>query len=227
MQAASWHRSVLAMLTTTVVVAAGLLIGGVSPATAAENGPAPIEQRNATTVTADPLPTVQIDSGVVWAQVIVGRHGVRGRQLLERPAGRRRAGHEPDAAQQHPRLQHHDRRVDLLRPAINGTGQVPRGLTRRQHALRRRHASPRSNGQTRFNVAAFDVATGALSTTFKPAIGGSYVNAIVATNSDRLLRRPHRCRGRGHPQEPRRGSARTARCSDGRRPPTCRSTPWC
>ncbi len=46
MQEASWHRSVLAMFTTAVVVAAGLLIGGASPAAAAENGPAPIEQRN-------------------------------------------------------------------------------------------------------------------------------------------------------------------------------------
>src|SRR5690606_32424513 len=31
--------------------------------------------------------------------------------------------------------------------------------------------------------AAFDTATGQLSTTFKPAIGGSYVNAIVATST--------------------------------------------
>ena len=60
------------MFTTTVVVAAGLLIGGVSPATAAENGPAPIEQRNSKSVTADPLPTVQIDSGIVWTQEVVG-----------------------------------------------------------------------------------------------------------------------------------------------------------
>ena len=88
MQEASWHRSVLAMFTTAVVVKAGLLIGGASPATAAEDGPAPIEQRNSKTVTADPLPTVQIDSGIVWTKEVVGNTVFAGGSFTNaRPAG--------------------------------------------------------------------------------------------------------------------------------------------
>jgi len=88
MQGASWHRSVLAMLTTAVVVTGGLLLGVASPASAIPGGPAPIEQRNANTVTADPLPTVQIDSGVVWTQEVVGNTVYAGGSFTNaRPAG--------------------------------------------------------------------------------------------------------------------------------------------
>ena len=170
------------MFTAAAVVAVGSLFGTARPASAAENGPAPIEQRNSSTVTADPLPTVQIDSG---HRVDAGgrrQHGLRGRQLLERPAGGRRTGNEPHAAQQHPRVQPHHRRDHAVRPADQRQVKVIK-------------ASPDGSriyvggsfnsigGQTRFNIAAFDAATGALSTTFKPAVGGSYVNAIEATNS--------------------------------------------
>ena len=169
---------------------------------------------------------MQIDSGIVWAQVIVGDTVYAGGSFSNaRPAGAA-PGHEPDAAQQHPRLQHHHRRGHLVRPADQRHGQGHRGLARRQHALRRRQLHS-VNGQTRFNVAAFDTATGALSTTFKPAIGGSYVNAIVATNSTvyfgGLIGAAGGVTRKNLAAVPR----RTARCSAGLRPPTCRSTAWC
>src|SRR3954453_7804338 len=63
-------RRFTAMLTASAMFALGLAALGGSAAWAA--GPAPIEQRSASTVTADPLPTVQIDSGIVWTQVING-----------------------------------------------------------------------------------------------------------------------------------------------------------
>ena len=51
-------------------------------------GPAPIEQRNSSTVTADPLPTVQIDSGIVWTQEVVGNTVFAGGSFSNaRPAG--------------------------------------------------------------------------------------------------------------------------------------------
>ena len=44
---------------------------------------------NPATVTADALPTVQID-GVVWSQAVVGNTVYAGGQLRQRPPGRRR-----------------------------------------------------------------------------------------------------------------------------------------
>ena len=40
-----------------------------------------------------------------------------------------------------------------------------------------------ANGTNRYNLAAFDATTGALITAFNAAVGGSYVNAIVATTN--------------------------------------------
>ena len=182
MQEASWHRSGLAMFTAAVVVAAGLLMSGANPATAAENGPAPIEQRNSKTVTADPLPTVQIDSGIVWTQEVVGNTVYAGGSFSNaRPAG---AAPGTNLIPRSNILAYNLTTgvITSFAPQINGQVKVIQ-------------ASPDGsriyvggsfnnvNGQTRWNIAAFDVATGALSTTFRPAVGGSYVNAIEVTNS--------------------------------------------
>src|SRR5690606_4927219 len=55
-------KRALVALTTTAVVAATLVVTGGTAAAAADvlPGVAPIEQRNAATVTADALPTVQL-----------------------------------------------------------------------------------------------------------------------------------------------------------------------
>ena len=227
MREATWHRSGLAMFTAGVVVAVGALVGGASPATAAENGPAPIEQRNSSTVTADPLPTVQIDSGIVWTQEVVGNTVYAGGSFSNaRPAG---AAPGTNLIPRSNILAYNLTTgvITSFAPMINGQVKVIK-------------ASPDGsriyvggsfnnvNGQTRWNFAAFDVATGALSTTFKPAVGGSYVNAIAVTNSAVYLGGLIQA-GQGSPA---RTSSRSARavpvpCSDGRRPPTCRSTAWC
>ena len=58
-----------------------------------------------TTVSADALPTVQID-GVVWAQAVVGDTVYVGGSFTEaRPAGRGRGG----GPEQHAGVQHRDR----------------------------------------------------------------------------------------------------------------------
>ncbi|MBT2517544.1 PKD domain-containing protein [Streptomyces sp. ISL-90] len=170
------------MVTAATVVAAGILFGSASPATAADNGPAPIEQRNSSTVTADPLPTVQIDSGIVWTQEVVGNTVFAGGSFSNaRPAG---AAPGTSLMPRSNILAYNLTTgvITSFAPVINGQVKVIK-------------ASPDGsriyvggsfnnvNGQTRWNFAAFDVATGALSTTFKPAVGGSYVNAIAATNS--------------------------------------------
>ncbi|WP_374311544.1 PKD domain-containing protein [Microbacterium sp.] len=143
---------------------------------------APIEQRNADTVTADPLPTVQIDSGIVWAQVIAGRTVFAGGSFSNaRPAGATPGQNLMPRSN----ILAYDIETGVatsFAPTINGTVKSlavsPDGRT-----LYVGGSFNQVNGQTRFNVAAFDVASGALLSTFRPAIGGSYVNAIVATDS--------------------------------------------
>src|SRR5690606_22304838 len=62
-------RATLASLAAAALVATGLVVAG--PAQHAVADSAPVDPGVDPTVTADALPTVQID-GVVWAQVIVG-----------------------------------------------------------------------------------------------------------------------------------------------------------
>lgn len=174
-------RKGVAMLAAVAVVAAGMVLGGAAPATAAEDGPAPIEQRNSKSVTADPLPTVQIDSGIVWTQEVVGNTVFAGGSFSNaRPAG-----------------------------AAPGTNLIPRSNILAYNLTTGviTPFAPQLNGQvkvikaspdgsriyvggsfnkvgttTRWNLAAFDVATGAL-LGGTPAVGGSYVNAIEVTPS--------------------------------------------
>ncbi|MDF2509377.1 MAG: hypothetical protein K0Q52_3236, partial [Microbacterium sp.] len=54
-----------------VLVAAGLVSFG-GAAAAAETSPPPLLQRDDSVVTSDPIPTVQIDNGYVWAQTTIG-----------------------------------------------------------------------------------------------------------------------------------------------------------
>jgi PKD repeat protein len=174
-------RKVIVGLTVTAVVTAGVVVGLGTPAVAA-TGPAPIEQRNEATVTTDPLPTVQIDSGIVWAQVIAGDTVYAGGSFSNaRPAG---AGQGQNLM---PRsnLLAYDINTGVatsFAPVINGTVKA---LAVSPDGSRLYVGGSFNNvdGQARFNFAAFDTATGALLNTVRPAIGGSYVNAIVATDS--------------------------------------------
>lgn len=176
-------RSV-AVLAAAAVVAAGAVVGG-GAAVAADgdlSGVAPIEQRNAKTVTADALPTVQLDSGIVWTQVMNGNTVYAGGSFSQtRPAG---AAPGTNLTARSNLLAYDVRTGNLLpfAPDIKGTVKAlalsPDGRT-----LYVGGSFQKVGDATRFNVAAFDTATGQLSNTFKPAIGGSFVNAIVATDT--------------------------------------------
>jgi len=167
----------LPVLVTAVLIAAGL-VGAVAPAAVA--APGPVAAAGGSTVTADALPTVQID-GVAWSQAIVGTTVyVAGRFGNARPAG-----------------------------AAPGTHQTPRGNVLAYDlatgALTTRFA-PSTNAQvlsvagspdgsrvyiagdftsvsgvTRNRVAAFDTRTGALIASFAPKVD-SRVKTIIATN---------------------------------------------
>lgn len=167
---------------TAVALVALLLAaapGGMAQADA--GGPAPVEQRPASMVTADSLPTVQIDSGVVWAQAIAGDTVFAGGSFQNaRPAGAAPGvGLMPRA-----NILAYDLKTGVatdFAPTINGAVKSL-ALSPDKRTLYVGGSFTQVNGESRFNLAAFDVATGAL-LSFKPAIGGSYVNAIAVTDS--------------------------------------------
>ncbi|MDT0156342.1 PKD domain-containing protein [Microbacterium sp. ARD32] len=172
------------MLSAAAVIGASLVVGAGATAAAADvlPGPAPIEQRNPSLVTADVLPTVQIDSGVVWTQVMHGNVVYAGGSFSQtRPAG---AAPGTNLTPRSNLLAYDVRTGNLLPfdPQVNGTVKAL-ALSPDGNTLYVGGTFTKVGSTTRFNVAAFDTATGALSATFKPAIGGSYVNAIVATDS--------------------------------------------
>ncbi|RZI96088.1 MAG: PKD domain-containing protein [Microbacterium sp.] len=175
------RRRSVGILAVAALIAAGLVVSVADPAAAAP-GPAPIEQRNAATVTADPLPTVQIDSGIVWTQVVNGSTVYAGGSFSQaRPAG----ANPGQSLMPRSNILAYDINTGVatsFAPTINGTVKAlavsPDGTR-----LYVGGSFNNVNGQTRFNFAVFDTATGALLNTVKPAIGGSYVNAIVATSS--------------------------------------------
>ncbi|MCX7523031.1 PKD domain-containing protein, partial [Microbacterium sp. STN6] len=156
------------------------MVGIASPAQALLPGPAPIEQRSSTTATADNLPTVQIDSGVVWNQVVIGDIVYAGGSFSNaRPAG---AQPGTNLIPRSNLLAYNITTGDItpFAPQINGTVKslaVSPDGTR----LYVGGSFNSVNGQTRWNLAAFDVATGQLVTSFNAAVGGSYVNAIAVT----------------------------------------------
>ncbi|MFQ1003613.1 PKD domain-containing protein, partial [Modestobacter sp. SSW1-42] len=145
---------------------------------------APLQSTNATTpvtVSADPLPTTQID-GVAWSQVIVGNTVyVAGEFQSARPDG------APAGTGETPRhnLLAYDVRTGVLDPTfapdLNGQALV---VTASPDGSRIYVGGDftSANGQPRWRVAAFSTATGQLVPTFSPAAGGQ-VRAIVATDS--------------------------------------------
>ena len=108
----------------TLALAAAMLVTGGTQVAAAD--PAPVVQP-AAAVTADRLPTVQVD-GVVWSQAVVGNTVYAGGSFNNaRPAGAA-AGHQPHDAAQPARLRHHDGQPrDVVRPGPQraGAGRSP------------------------------------------------------------------------------------------------------
>ncbi|MCU1658101.1 MAG: domain containing protein, partial [Pseudonocardiales bacterium] len=170
------------LVATAALVAAGLVAGAVvlAPAASAATGPGPILEPTASNVTADALPTVQIN-GVAWSQAIVGNTVYAGGDFSSaRPAGSAAGTNESP-------------RTDLLSYDIT-TGVMTSWAPTLNADVKTITASPDGtriyvgghftsvNGVNRYRIAAFSTATGALVTSFAPALDYT-VNAIVATNS--------------------------------------------
>ena len=171
-----------ALAAVIAMVLSGLIAGAFS-AQWASAAPGPIAPRSASTVTvtADALPTVQIN-GVVWSQAIIGNTVYAGGSFSNaRPAG---AAPGVNTTTRNNLLAYNlssGQLITSFAPSLNGQVQAVA-------------ASPDGtriyvggdfttvNGGTRNRLAAFNASTGALITAFNVNVG-SRVKAIVATNS--------------------------------------------
>mgnify|MGYP000394769130 CR=1 FL=1 len=170
-------RAVLLAALATVATGA-LLTSGLTVANAAGTGPVTLQQRDSSVVTADPLATVQIDNGYVWAQTMIGNTVFAGGGFANA-----RAPLAAPGTSLTPRsniLSYDIRTGNLLSfaPQVNGP-------------IRAVAASPDGtrlyiggsftsvNGQARANFAALNPVTGALLPGFTASIGGAGVFAIA------------------------------------------------
>ncbi len=156
------------------------VVAGPAPLAAAE--PAPVQARTPGVVTADALPTAQIN-GVAWTQVIVGNTVYVGGQFTSaRPAGS-------------PAGQNETPRANLLAYNLT-TGVLTSFAPSLNSQVKALAASPDGktlyvggsftsvNGVAKNRVAAFDTATGALRTSF--TAGTSYTVSALAATTDTL-----------------------------------------
>ncbi len=161
-----------------VLAVAGGLTAGTAPAAA---DTAPPTAGTPVTVSADALPTVQVD-GVVWSQVVVGNTVYAGGKFTTaRPAGAAPGTNTVTRTN----LLAYDIRTGALvttfAPTLNGQVQTvaasPDGTR-----LYVGGEFTSVNGVNRYRVAAFNTATGALVSTWAPTLDYR-ARAIVATNT--------------------------------------------
>ncbi|MET0811922.1 MAG: PKD domain-containing protein, partial [Microbacterium sp.] len=179
-------RRFLAALATAAVIIAGSVALTAAPASAADPvppGKAPLLQRNSDVVTSDPLPTVQINDGYVWAQTTVGNtvYAV-GSFANTRPAG---AAVNTNLTPRANILAFDIRTGNLISSFAPTTNGVVRAVKASPDGSRIYIGGSFNtvNGQTRYNFAALDATTGALVSGFAPSVGGTGVYAIAAAGT--------------------------------------------
>lgn len=165
------------LLAVSAMVATGLTVATVTaPAAAADPGPL-----QSTNVTADALPTAQID-GVAWVQKVVGNTVFVGGQFTNaRPAGAA-AGTQQVARNN---LMSYDITTGVMTSwAPNLNGEV-KGMAVSPDGKRLYVGGSFTtvNGGARSRLAAFDTSTGALITSFATPSINYTVNGIVATDT--------------------------------------------
>lgn len=170
--------ALLAALAT--IATGGMVLSGLTVANAAGTGPVSLQQRSSAVVTADPLPTVQIDNGYVWAQTMIGNtvYAAGGFANARAPLAAPGTSLTP--------------RSNILSFDIR-TGNLLSFAPQVNGPIRAVAASPDGsrlyiggsftsvNGQSRFNIAALDPVTGALVPGFAASTGGSGVYGLATT----------------------------------------------
>jgi PKD repeat protein len=171
------------VVVSTAAVGAVALAPSAAADTPSTTGPGPVYQRPSTMVTADALPTVQIDSGVVWSQAIVGNTVYAGGSFANtRPAGAAAGTNLTPRAN----LLAYDittgNLITSFNPNLNAQVRI---VTKSPDGSRIYIGGnfTQADGANRYLIAAYSTATGQLISSFAPSIGGSYVTSIAATNS--------------------------------------------
>ncbi|MCA0295768.1 MAG: PKD domain-containing protein [Actinobacteria bacterium] len=171
-------RSWLALAVSFGVVSAGFWVNS---APVAEAALAPLIPRASGAITADRLPSVQID-GVVWSQAIVGNIVYAGGKFTNaRPAG---AAAGTNLTTRNNLLAYNITDGTLVTSfAPNLNGQVL-GVAASPDGSRIYVVGDftTANGTARRRVAAYSTATGALITAFNPVGVNSQARAVIATN---------------------------------------------
>ncbi|MEU4017142.1 PKD domain-containing protein [Microbacterium sp. NPDC028030] len=176
-------RSALASVVTAALLVAGMTTLGAQAASAdVPSTVPPLLQRDDDVVTSDPIPTVQIDNGYVWAQTMIGSTVYAVGKFDNARAPLAVPGTSLTA------------RSNVLAYDIN-TGQLLSFAPQVNGVIKAVAASPDGsriyiggsfnsvNGQARWNFAALDAVTGQLVPGFSPSIGGSGVYALATSGS--------------------------------------------
>ena len=177
-------RRLLAGLTSLLVATAGFFTA--IPAAQAADVPAttaPLLQRTDDHVTADDLPTVQINDGYVWAQTIIGNTVYAVGQFSNvRPAG---AAVDTNLIARSNILAYDITTGELIASFAPTTNGPVKAIAASPDGKRIYIGGSFNNvnGQSRHNFAALDATTGQLVPGVAPAIGGSGVYALAATDS--------------------------------------------
>ena len=174
-------RQVLVALVVVALALAGLMVAP-APRTSADSAPQdPLDPRTPVTVTADGLPTVQID-GVVWAQAMVGDIVYAGGSFTTaRPAG---AAAGTSTVSRSNMLAYDVRTGELVASFAPSFNAQVRAITVSPDRSRIYVGGDFTtiDGISHRRIAAFDAATGALLASFNPPMN-YHVNALVATNT--------------------------------------------
>lgn len=163
------------------LVTVGLVAATAVTGPAAYAADAPIGQRTASQVTADALPTVQIN-GVVWDQAVAGNTVYAGGQFTAaRPAGSAAGQNETARGN----LLAYDittgNLVTSFAPALNGVVNVV-ALSPDKSRVYVGGSFTTANGAARTRIAAYSTATGQLVSSFAPSLDAQ-VKGITVTNT--------------------------------------------
>ena len=175
-------RTVIATVATSALLASAAVLSSGSAAMAADPlpSPPPLLQRDSSVVTSDPLPTVQIDNGYVWAQATIGTTVYAVGQFANARAAMAMPGTSLTPRNNILAFDINTGALLSFAPEVNGVIKAVAASPDGQRIYIGGSFSS-VNGQTRWNFAALDAKTGALIPGFAPSIGGSGVYALAAS----------------------------------------------
>ncbi|MBE7162419.1 MAG: hypothetical protein INR72_14345 [Williamsia herbipolensis] len=179
------RRSRLRLAVAALASAVALSTVAVSTAAGADTlpSPAPLLQRTPDLVTGAPLPTIQLDSGYVWAQTTIGTTVYAGGSFSNAREAGKAAGAGALSARSN--LLAYDITTGALLPFAPQVNGVIKSIAASPDGKRIYIGGSFSsvNGQPRYNIAALDAATGALVPGFSASIGGTGVYTLTATDT--------------------------------------------